>query len=286
MKTFITGEAGFIARNFSERCLFSKKHEVLNHIHEQYYDYWRNMAFSNKQQKEINVFDPILKKLIEESNPDLIIHTASIVDKQICEDKPEFATHINVEGTINICKIAKSLGIPVLYLSSYDTPTTIHGFNKKHAQEIVQYYGDRNRILVVPYLFGKYDLNGAVTRIFSSIHSKKDFDEININPEYIKPYLYIEDFLDAFELYLDGFNSSNHIVYMPGVDLQFEQILNYIVEGMGLFPNYELLLNLDMDWDIHSQSSDIFIEWKKSLESKFWNHFEEMKKLYDNKRTN
>ena len=110
MRIWFTGEAGFLAKSFTKWC---KKygHQVVNSLEEDYYDYWRQSINSSKE-KEINIFDPTLKTLIEKSGAEVIIHGAAVIDEEEINLDPEYTIKINIEGTARICKIARELEIP------------------------------------------------------------------------------------------------------------------------------------------------------------------------------
>jgi len=59
-----------------------------------------------------------VEKIIYDMNPDAIIHTAAITDVDLCEEKPNLAKKVHVEGTRNLVEIAKDLGIYFLYIST------------------------------------------------------------------------------------------------------------------------------------------------------------------------
>ena len=285
MKIWVTGESGFIAQNLTERWSRNEKHIVLNSLSEPSFDYWRNSITAGRK-KEINIFDPTLKKLISNADPDLIIHAAALTDKRLCEESPDLATHINVDGTVQICKIAKTLNIPVLFLSSSDAHvtkqcgTSIYAITKRAAEEMAQYFSSGNKTIVLPQLFGKYDLNGDISKLFVSLNSTKDFEEIDVDPENIKNYLYIEEAVEAIEKFIEDFTKLPSRVFVPGARFTFEEILNYCVDFLGIVPCYELRPEFDTIKIVEPYGSN-----REEDKKKIWEHLGEMKALYDNKRT-
>ncbi|MCJ7690033.1 MAG: NAD(P)-dependent oxidoreductase [Clostridiaceae bacterium] len=70
---------------------------------------------------ELDITDKIAtEKIINELNPDAVIHTAAITNKHFCEYHESLAYSVNTLGTLNIAKCCASLSIPLIYLSSTD----------------------------------------------------------------------------------------------------------------------------------------------------------------------
>jgi len=65
---------------------------------------------------DITKFDDC-KKILD-INPDIIIHTAAITDVDYCEKNKKHAYSVNVQGTKNLCKIAKNLNCKIIYIST------------------------------------------------------------------------------------------------------------------------------------------------------------------------
>ena len=76
----------------------------------------RNIQNVNSIQLDITKFDDC-KKILD-INPDIIIHTAAITDVDYCEKNKKHAYSVNVQGTKNLCKIAKNLNCKIIYIST------------------------------------------------------------------------------------------------------------------------------------------------------------------------
>lgn len=68
-------------------------------------------------QGDISDFD-FLKKALDASNPDFIIHTAAISNTAICEKEVDFSYNINVAATVFLCAYAASKNIPFVFTST------------------------------------------------------------------------------------------------------------------------------------------------------------------------
>lgn len=102
-------------------------------------------------------FDVTDKKMVNEAfqrvKPDVVVHAATLTDVDKCELNKELAWKINVEGTRNIVKAARSVGSFIIYISTdyvfngekgcyteLDKPDPInyYGLTKLKAEELVK----------------------------------------------------------------------------------------------------------------------------------------------------
>ena len=59
-----------------------------------------------------------LEELIQQIEPDVIIHTAGLTNVEECESNPEAAFRLNVEATQHVAKIASALGCRLVHVST------------------------------------------------------------------------------------------------------------------------------------------------------------------------
>ena len=212
-RIFITGETGFIARNLIERSklfnnfqIIDKNNSIftgliyhkpgepcihLNHLYD-----WKEFFYKNK----INV----------------IIHNAATVGTDVVALDPAIATLTNVQGTYNICRAAKHLGIPVCYMGTtviYDTkkyqndqiiensdrgPHTLYGCHKLCAEDIVKSQVQKWMIIRPLFAYGGVgDMNSLIAKtIYGALNKKKDIDMF-LDPTKIKDYMHVNDYCDA-----------------------------------------------------------------------------------------
>jgi dTDP-4-dehydrorhamnose reductase len=102
-KILITGAGGMLGKAF------------VNQINK-YIPDPRVLALSRNQLDVCN--DDHLKK-IEAENPDIIIHSACLVNADMCEIQPDVARNIIVSGTKNISLIAQNCGSQIIYPQSF-----------------------------------------------------------------------------------------------------------------------------------------------------------------------
>lgn len=100
----------------------------------------------------LDILNPVsLKKNISTIKPDLIVHLAAATNVNRCEQEPEWAEKLNVEGTKHVIQTAEQ--IPVIYLSTdfvfsgieenlkkeNDTPdpTSVYGQTKYQGEQVL-----------------------------------------------------------------------------------------------------------------------------------------------------
>ncbi len=91
---------------------------------------------------ELDVTKPDqIKRYIEAYNPDYIIHAAALTGLSRCEGDKSKAYHLNVGGTMNICKIADTLNKRIVYISTdYVFDGKEGNYNELHVPNPLSYY--------------------------------------------------------------------------------------------------------------------------------------------------
>ncbi|MCS7109292.1 MAG: dTDP-4-dehydrorhamnose reductase [Candidatus Micrarchaeota archaeon] len=110
MRIFITGGSGLLGSKIAEIAL-EKDYEVFSGYKSHYPDFGEAIKF--------NLIDELsIIKALDIVNPDVIIHTAAMIDVDKCEIKKELAYKINVEGTRVLAEFARKKHIYLLYVST------------------------------------------------------------------------------------------------------------------------------------------------------------------------
>jgi dTDP-4-dehydrorhamnose reductase len=60
----------------------------------------------------------MISEEIKDIHPDVIIHTAAMINVDLCEEHPDDANRINAEITENLAKISKKIGAKFVYIST------------------------------------------------------------------------------------------------------------------------------------------------------------------------
>lgn len=110
-----------------------------------------------------------IRKIVEATHPDIIIHTAAFTDVERCESDLLQAYGVNVFGTHNVVEAAKFIGAKVVYISSdyvFDgqkgnyseedppNPVNRYGRTKLFAEEIVKQGSSEFLIVRTSTLYG------------------------------------------------------------------------------------------------------------------------------------
>ena len=102
MKILITGNLGFVGSE-TQKQLEAHHHEVI--------------GFDVMGGDDIRNYDA-LEEIIEEEEPDRILHLAAIARFSEADANPKLAHEINVMGTKNVVKAAEYCNIPLVYAST------------------------------------------------------------------------------------------------------------------------------------------------------------------------
>lgn len=186
-KILLTGASGFLGWHFCR--LFADKYQITG-------TYFRN------QPQGIEVIDwrrinlirtPELQQLVQEINPDMIVHLAAIANVGFCEEHPALSHHINVYTTIALAEISQQLEIPMIFSSTdmvfngasapyseddFCYPLSQYGIQKQMAEDSL--LGEFNHVVVarLPLLFGQTPSYGKNFYI-QSIQQLQSGEKIN-----------------------------------------------------------------------------------------------------------
>ena len=155
MNILITGAKGNVGTYFSNQ--LSKSHTVYA-----------------LDKTELNVTDKVsTERTLNLLKPDVVIHTAAITNKYICEYNETLAYDVNTVGTLNIANCCNILNIPLVYLSSTDvygdahsspysevdecSPINAYSKSKLGGEELIQTICEKYFIVRTSTIFGGND---------------------------------------------------------------------------------------------------------------------------------
>ena len=156
MKVFVTGASGQLGYDV---CLELER---------------RGIAHKGVSSKELDIRDgAAVQHMLEEYNPDVVVHCAAYTKVDRAEDEPELCAAINAEGTRNIAEVCAQIGAKLLYISTDyvfpgtgerfyepDDPTgplSVYGRTKLEGEMAVKELLKRYYIVRISWVFG---LNG------------------------------------------------------------------------------------------------------------------------------
>ena len=151
MKIAITGAAGLFGKGLQQ--ILQSRHEVIALRH-------TDLDITNAEET---------KRALAAIRPEVIIHTAALPDIDYCEDHPDEAYRVNVEGTRNVVAAAIKARTGLVHISTdavFDgakgapyvetdstNPISVYGRTKLEAEHAVQQYAE-HWIFRVSVLFG------------------------------------------------------------------------------------------------------------------------------------
>ena len=275
MKIIITGANGMLGSTIVKS--FKNKYDVIG------YD-----------KKGLDVTDiGQIKEVINDEDPDIIIHTAANTDAEYCERNPEKAYLVNTSGTENIVKsiAEKNSDITMVFISStgvygkmkddpyieYDevNPTTIHHKSKYFGEQSI-YRLRKYLIIRTGWLFGgrtENKKNFVYNRYLEAVKKDliySDFQQKG-NPTYTKDlcdqidYLLHAKLFGLFNAVGIGVATRNdyvkEIVSNFGLSCVVEKIPHDDFQRVAPVPLNESAVNQKLK----SLGIDLMRPWKKSL---------------------
>lgn len=156
MSLLITGASGYVGGALMDR--LGEIFEVKGWQGSQKSDSLTKVDIRNRE---------LVQKTLIEDKPEVIIHAAALIDG--CDENPELATQINVEGTRHIAEIASELRIPTVFISTaavFDSkrgtfretdmpePKSVYGKTKLEAEQIIRDINAPSLILRPSFIVG------------------------------------------------------------------------------------------------------------------------------------
>lgn len=273
MKVWVTGENSLIAKSFQSFCDRTKKHEFVNSLLNDEYDYWRKD--SPIKTNEIDIFDPTLETIISRSGAEMIIHTAEAKNKS-----DDNVLRTNIVGSFYVAEIAKKLQIPMIYISSPDTykisedllldtteveNNSIYTYSKNSAENLIKMMLTDYTIIAPGYIYGPHDEKGFITNLIRSHYGKIDAVEMNIDPESMKSFLYIDDLANLLGTIVSNQEKYNE----KRINACFEEYHSYSeiiesLEELGLSPEFYFKDDKDIICTRKLKNSKIY-NWKPKV---------------------
>jgi len=202
----LTGASGLLGRAIlRELQKYPAKWEVLG------------LAFSRTagglKKVDLNNSDE-LQCVVSDFKPDFVIHSAAERRPDKVDGDKEGTHSLNVSATLNICKMAASVGAPVLYISTdyvFDgdnapykpddvtNPLNYYGQTKLEGEGEVLKTSSGNIVLRVPILYGEVEFvdESAVTTLFKCV---KDASKVTVQDHYARRFpTLVDDVADIIQ---------------------------------------------------------------------------------------
>lgn len=246
----VTGSSGFIGQNLCRR-LFELNANIiaLDMVPIQIKD----IKFIKA---DITDYDKLISSLIDKDikKIDVIFHLAGQPFKWKADKDPDATTKLNVQGTINLIKIAKKYGSKLIFPSTMALypkkvqppykeedadPDSFYGTSKFTAEKYIINSGLQYTILRLGYLYGPYNLNRLVYDVSSALINDQNEIEIFIHPDSLLDILYISD---VIEIMLEfGLNPIDGLFNVgSGNPIKVESIISVITSLFNKNPKIKL----------------------------------------------
>jgi len=265
IKVFITGESGNIATSLISELKTKNEYEIINflpNVEEQKEDVRVNYkgTYFNAS-NEINILKKdVLKKIFEDHKPDIVIHTAAMVNTDKCEQNEKDATQVNEIGSKNVAELAKNAGSYLINFSTtatFDTedyeypdnlmtettkrkPHTHYGKTKMKGEEIIKevYASCSDKLLnILPvFIFGYYP-NDNASAIVKMIYAAKNKQKtiVKLSKDNFKNYFWCEDAAKAIIQLIEKKTSGDIILSNYAQEARkFGDILNILCKTLKM----------------------------------------------------
>ena len=198
-KILITGGKGFFGTRFQ------------NH-YKGYYDVYA----TDKDDTDITDSEAI-QHLITKFKPNYIIHAAAVPVTDFCNQHPELAYKINVEGAVNVAKAAKAVGAKMVLLSTEQVyngnvekgpyketdipvPDTVYGQNKIEAESRLKKILDELWILRFTWLYGLPERNCGMNPnvLWNAVQIAISGVPAKVSDSEFRGFTYVHDVIDQF----------------------------------------------------------------------------------------
>ena len=237
-KIAITGSHGIVGSNIVPY-LRSKGHEVVQ-IQSDIRDY-------QTLREEISIENTNTKKI------DWLIHLAAIVSTISCDLAGRHTFDVNVKGTYNVAELCKEFGIKLCYFSttaiykpgqnpiveeSIKEPQTLYGFTKYLGELTARYVfknSPENLLVLRPcFAFGGNNDRSIGSLLVKSAYKNEPLN-VQLDPQYMKDYLWVGELSSAVELLLKN-NHSGEYNISYGKPVKFQKLIDNVTDIVGKKP--------------------------------------------------
>jgi dTDP-4-dehydrorhamnose reductase len=172
MRILITGASGLLGINLALE--YAAEHTVFGTVNTHGLDMNLLPASSRFNSSQVDLLAPgCLEAVVEQSQPDWVIHCAALANLEACEEDPALAMRLNAELPGRLAQLVRQLGARLVHISTdavfdglrggyteYDAPNPLSTYAKsKLAGEIAVQKADPSAFIARVNLFG-WSLSG------------------------------------------------------------------------------------------------------------------------------
>lgn len=232
-KILVTGNNGFLASRFIE--FYKGKYDV-----------------SSFNRSELDISDESkVYSVFKENKYDIVVHLAAISDTGKCENYPELANKVNLQGAINIAKGCEFNGATLVFASSDQIysgneeegpyrediiikTNNVYGKSKLDAENEIKAILDKYYNLRLTWLFSMPERNKKVNTniITNTLNATLRNSPINLAVNELRGMTYVYEVIENFEKLINApFGDYN---YGSENNLSTYEIGKIVLESMGL----------------------------------------------------
>lgn len=199
-KILLTGGLGFFCTRFTQK-----------------YQHTFQILSTDKDDLDITNESKVLETF-KMFKPDYVIHAAAIAVTDFCNNNPELAYKINVQGALNVAKACKEVGAKMVFISteqvfngntepgpyteeSNPVPDTVYGQNKLEAEGLLKELIDDLWTLRFTWLFGFPERNCNINPniLWNTLNLALEGNKTKITTNEYRGLSYVHELIDQFD---------------------------------------------------------------------------------------
>jgi len=253
MKILITGGAGFIGTALAHR-LTSQGHNVHVIDLKEKLNHSKRVSGVNYHVANIGIYREI--EPFQDENFNFIFHLASQTSGLISHENPTLDVDTNVKGTLNVCRLASSLGsVKVIFTSSMavygdyqdaiteefvKNPRSNYGVSKISAEAYIKLFEQRGVKHSIFRLFNVYgpgqdltNMKQGMLSIYVSQLIQTNKIDVTGSLDRFRDFVYVDDVIDALYLGLQAATDGGVYNVGTGEKTTVQELIALVISESG-----------------------------------------------------
>lgn len=245
-KILLTGGNGFFCTRLTD--FYKDRYEILS---------------TDKDELDIVNGEEVLK-VFKEFKPDYVIHAAAIAVTNFCNEHPDIAHKINVDGAINVAKACKETNAKMIFISSEQVfngnkegapfneestpiPNTVYGENKLEVEGLLKDILEEVWVLRFTWQFGlpQRGFNMSSNILWDTLSSLLKGEKIVAPVNEYRGMTYVYELIEQFDKIFKIPYGTYHVGSRN--DLSRYDVVKLIIEEMGLGHRLDEVLEADTE---------------------------------------
>lgn len=241
MRLLVTGGSGFVGWNLIDLAL-DRGHDVTYTYHENDVRH----AGATARKMDLRSADGV-RTVVEETEPDAVVHAAAMTDVDGCERDPDRARRINVDGTRHVAEAADAAGARVALISTsfvFDgdadehdeddqrNPVNRYGQTKAAAERVVEATATDPLVVRTDQPYGFAEPWQGTTMVDWTLERLADGEPFGVFTDWRNDPIHVEDLARAILALLAGGHAGRYHAVGPDFVSRYEWAL-VIAEAFG-----------------------------------------------------